>query len=390
MHAGCISTGDRGASAWCDSDVTKKSFSCNDRGEGWGEYCSPFTVMGSGPGRDRPFYIDGKLIFDWADSLNHPALVSSVDWDAGTSSYTSCSPSCSFLVQRSDAETLDNSASVAVLLQTTHSSANGNRYFVMEHRENTDKCGAPMLLIHWTDIKPTEPAWPTGFYGNTVLTDCNPATESWDDAGCGLGQGIELDTGAPNQPVKVWVYAESLEAGKLKVTLSTAGPLVMPVVHAMQSSSMCVTGPCVASSDPAFPNCVQSSRYHKCYNGNNERNDEEHCSGYDPNELCTISGTPQLMARPIEVKAFATEGNKCDPAASQQACYDNLKVNGKMYSGNKGNGPEGVVATGEIRWSSDGRGSNPGWKFCFGDGSPVIEPPRPPAQDTLKISVAKC
>ena len=158
----------------------------------------------------------------------------------------------------------------------------------------------------------------------------------------------------------------------------------------LPGSAIRVTGPCVVSSNPALPNCVASSRYQECYNSNNTRDGGEHCEGYNSNELCTISGTPQLMARPIEVKAFATEGNKCDPAASQQACYDNLKVNGKMYSGNKGNGPEGVVATGEIRWSSDGRGSNPGWKFCFGDGSPVFEPPRPPAQDTLKISVAKC
>ena len=374
MHAGCISTGDRGASAWCDSDVTKKSFSCNDRGEGWGEYCSPFTVMGSGPGRDRPFYIDGKLIFDWADSLNHPALVSSVDWDAGTSSYMSCSPSCSFLVQRSDAETLDNSASVAVLLQTTHSSANGNRYFVMEHRENTDKCGAPMLLIHWTDIKPTEPAWPTGFYGNTVLTDCNPATDSWDDAGCNLGQGLELDTGEQDTPVKVWVYADSMEGGKLKVTLSTAGPLVMPVAP---PSPMCVTGPCVASSDPAFPNCVQSSRYHECYTSDGERLNT--CStGYDGDELCTISGPPQLLARPIDVVAFSTEGSNCDPVSGQQNCYDHLTVNDQKYSGSHGTGPDGVVSTHDVSWRSDGGGENPGWKFCFGDGSPIIDTPRPP------------
>jgi hypothetical protein len=59
----------------------------------------------------------------------------------------------------------------------------------MEHRENTKKCGAPMLLIHWTDIKPN--GGRTGTYGNTVLTDCNPETTTWDDAGCSLGQHID-------------------------------------------------------------------------------------------------------------------------------------------------------------------------------------------------------
>ena len=96
QHASWTGTGKRGSLAWCDSDVTKKSWDCDTRDEGnayfrehgvhmANEYGSPFSLMGGG--RDSPFYIDGKLVFDWADSLNHPALVSSVDWDADTSSY---------------------------------------------------------------------------------------------------------------------------------------------------------------------------------------------------------------------------------------------------------------------------------------------------------------
>ena len=78
--------------------------------------------------------MDGKLTFDWADSVGHPDLVSTIDWDAAANKYTDCDTSCTFLLQRSDAPTLDNSASSVILLQTTHSSSSGNRYFVMEHR----------------------------------------------------------------------------------------------------------------------------------------------------------------------------------------------------------------------------------------------------------------
>ena len=153
QHASCISDNNRGAVAWCDSDVTKSSnkFSdnpCNVAAADWSEYCSPHSIMGSGD-LTRPFYMEGKLTFDWADSVNHPALVSSIDWDSVTNKYTDCDPSCEFLLQRSDAAALDNSASAVILLQTTHSSSNGNRYFVMEHRYDT-----PVLLIHWTDISP--------------------------------------------------------------------------------------------------------------------------------------------------------------------------------------------------------------------------------------------
>ena len=371
MHASFTDMGHRGAAAWCDPDVKRKSWDCDTRAYGL-EYGSPFSLMGAG--RDAPFYIDGKLIFDWADSLNHPNLVSSIDWDAASSSYPSCEPTCEVLLQRSDAETLDNSATVALLLQTTHSSSMGNRYFVMEHRQNPYKCGAPMLLIHWTDILPTSNHHPTGFYGNTMLTDCSPTTDSLEDAGCGLGQSIELDTGEQGAPIQVWVHAESIEnGGKMKVRLSTAGPLEMPRVP---QTPMCVTGPCVASFDPERPNCVESSRYQECLG-------QSGCQGYNADEVCTISGTPELMARPLDVEAFSTEGAVCDPVTNQHSCYDHLTVNNYMYSGKDSMGPQGVMAVNEIKWKSDGSGELSGWKFCFGDGSVVTEsplqPPLPPS-----------
>eukprot|EP00964_Phaeocystis_antarctica_P121384 scaffold85046_cov54-Phaeocystis_antarctica.AAC.1 len=221
-HASCISDNNRGAVAWCDSDVTKTSGSCKDVGADWTEYCSPHSLMGAG-GITSPFYMDGKLTFDWADSVSHPSLVSSIDWDSTTNRYTGCDPSCEFLLQRSDAAALDNAVSAVILLQTTHSSSNGNRYFVMEHRYDT-----PVLLIHWTDIDPDGGI--TGTYGNTVLTDCNPGTATWDDAGCSLGQHIELDAGDESASMKVWVYvSRALENGKLKVTLSTGVAVVPPL-----------------------------------------------------------------------------------------------------------------------------------------------------------------
>ena len=225
QHASCISDNNRGAVAWCDSDVTKTSGSCKDVGADWSEYCSPHSVMGApgSVGLTRPFYMDGKLTFDWADSVSHPTLVSSIDWDSATNKYTGCDTSCTFSLQRSDVATLDDSTSAVILLQTTHSSSNGNRYFVMEHRQYD----SPVLLIHWTDLKPS--GGRTGTYGNTVLTDCNPETATWDDAGCSLGQHIELDAGDESASLKVWVYVHSkLDDGKLKVTLSTGVAAVLP------------------------------------------------------------------------------------------------------------------------------------------------------------------
>ena len=159
-HASCISDNNRGAVAWCDSDVTKASYKCNLTSSSWTEYCSPHSIMGT-PHTTRPLlnrqvYMDGKLTFDWANSVNHPNLVSTIDWDAATNKYTGCDTGCTFLLQRSDAPTLDNSASAVILLQTTHSSSNGNRYFVMEHRSTG--YDTPILLVHWTDIRPTEKA----------------------------------------------------------------------------------------------------------------------------------------------------------------------------------------------------------------------------------------
>ena len=239
-EGGCITDSNRGSVAWCDSDVAIKTDDCPAHlGKQWIPYCSPHTVMGvnRGDGHNtsnlrplefdienwskHPNYMEGKIVNAWADSKSDPMLVSTIDWAADFSDYPSCNPSCEFLLQRSDAATLDASTSAVILLQTTHSSSNGNRYFVMEHRYDP-----PVLLIHWTDMR-LRPGMPQVLgYGNTVLTDCTPKTASWWDAGCALGKTIILDTGDVSEPVKVWVsVASALEGGKLKVTVSPNHPL---------------------------------------------------------------------------------------------------------------------------------------------------------------------
>ena len=208
------------------------------------------SLMGVGRGEysqwhRRPFYIGEKFFFGWADSSSHSALVKKIDFDNATGTYPKCRPNCSFLLQRSDAATLNESASVMILLQTNHSSPflGGTRYFVMEHRFDTCNPAkvrsSNVLLVHSTDVWPQRGArsggnfgsatrakssarWTTSYvYGSTVLVDCTPCTAKWEDAGCSLGSSIELDTGneAASMGVKVSVHSE-LESRMLKVTLS--------------------------------------------------------------------------------------------------------------------------------------------------------------------------
>ena len=198
--------------------------------------------------QSRPFYIGEKFVFGWADSSSHSALVKKIDFDIATGTYPKCTPNCTFLLQRSDAATLNESASVMILLQTTHSSPllGGTRYFVMEHR--ADSCNpakvrsSNVLLVHYTDVWPQRGArsgrifgsairvqssagWTTSYvYGITVLVDCTPYTKMWEDAGCSLGRSIELDAGNERKSmgVNVSVHSELESNGMLEVTLTPA------------------------------------------------------------------------------------------------------------------------------------------------------------------------
>jgi hypothetical protein len=74
-------------------------------------------------------------------------------------------------------------------------------------------------------------------------------------------------------------------------------------------------------------------------------------SAYGDGEECVISVSGDVG--PIAVQDFSTEGG-----------YDKLTVNAIAYSGQAG--PEGVVPSGEITWTSDYSVTSSGWKICFG------------------------
>ena len=250
----CISDNNRGTVAWCDSSVNESSLACNKSSAvlGFRMYCSPHDIMGDNSlvtvstdkWMHRPYAALGRIVFGWADALRYPVLISKVYYDHATDRHMGCDPNCTFWLQRSDAPTLDKTATAVVILQTTHSSRNGDhRYYVFEHRLNNSYdtgSTAPVLQIHWTDMNPRihkfgvyghllkapiAGNW-AHLYGPTYLTDCTPETPSWDDAGCGLGQNIELDTGHEGASMKMRVDIHSaLESEKLKVTLSRVAPL---------------------------------------------------------------------------------------------------------------------------------------------------------------------
>merc|ERR1711865_512111 len=71
---------------------------------------------------------------------------------------------------------------------------------------------------------------------------------------------------------------------------------------------------------------------------------------YGNSESCTI-GVDVGAIGPIAVLSFKTEES-----------YDGLQVNGIFYSGNKG--PNNVVPSGDITWSSDSTVKRKGWKIC--------------------------
>ena len=202
--------------------------------------------------KDSPFSIEAKLVFGWLPK----SFVSTVEWDANTADYTTCSPNCTFLLQRSDTTVLNTSVSAVILLQASHGSSGGstdspyyspqysgeNRYFVMEYRHDV-LLNLPMLLIHWGDIDPSgKDPWCDGTPGGQVycqrprtplghsfLTDCNPDTVTWDDAGCFLGQSVLLDTGSVGQSVKMLVtVSQALESGQLRVTISRSARSMSP------------------------------------------------------------------------------------------------------------------------------------------------------------------
>ena len=106
------------------------------------------------------------------------------------SGYPSCILTCTFLLQRSDAATLNASAPAVIFLQAKHLSLDGggDRYFVMEHRyvltprrfgasrDANSNPNVPVLTVHLRDIDPTGGSLPFRSHplGHSILTDCTP------------------------------------------------------------------------------------------------------------------------------------------------------------------------------------------------------------------------
>ena len=132
-----------------------------------------------------------------------------------------------------------------------------------------------------------------------------------------------------------------------------------------------VTGPCVV----ALPNCVESSCYQ---DGGNAAG----CGsgGYSDDEECEIEGYPE--------EAIVVEPGAFDVEPEPSCAYDYLEVTGAdgvptKYCGTSG--PDGVVASGAIKWKSDDGLNGGGWRICFGNAppppirpAPSSPPPSPP------------
>lgn len=111
-------------------------------------------------------------------------------------------------------------------------------------------------------------------------------------------------------------------AGEAPVTTTTQAP-VSGGSWQLASGSCVQTGNCISS--PGYP-------------GN-----------YGNNEVCRISIEGAVS---LNVDAFSTEVG-----------YDKLVVNGQTFQGTAG--PQGVIASGEISWTSDRSVTSSGWKICI-------------------------
>lgn len=84
---------------------------------------------------------------------------------------------------------------------------------------------------------------------------------------------------------------------------------------------------------------------------------------YSANERCQIA-VDEAKAKPIHVVQFDTE-----------VTFDALKMNGVIYSGNRG--PDGVIPTQTIFWGVDSQKEKSGWKLCPREddemGNPAIK-----------------
>lgn len=120
------------------------------------------------------------------------------------------------------------------------------------------------------------------------------------------------------------------------------------------------SGPCTVDEEA----CALSPNYPGTYN--NEQSCELHVLG--------VPGTVPA----IRVVSFDTE-----------SFFDKLTVNGFVFSGTTG--PQGVVPSGSIDWSSDFSVTSTGWKLCPGDvPSPPVPTPAPTGDAAWGVVSGPC
>lgn len=149
-----------------------------------------------------------------------------------------------------------------------------------------------------------------------------------------------------------WVDRSSASAPPL-LLLSPASPPSPPLLPLIPG--VWIVGPCLLTNSG---NCVASPNYPAKY-GNMQQ--------------CRIMGVPTV---PLVVAAFRTQRH-----------YDQLLINGNVYSGTYG--PLGVVPRdGVISWRSDNSISFSGWELCWADHLPPLPAPLPPLPIPIPPPVA--
>mmetsp|Transcript_35762 Transcript_35762/g.114990 ORF Transcript_35762/g.114990 Transcript_35762/m.114990 type:complete len:192 (-) Transcript_35762:456-1031(-) len=160
------------------------------------------------------------------------------------------------------------------------------------------------------------------------------------------------------------------------------------LVAAVGAAEINSAGPCVLLALPdgtGEPDCIASSNYDNVTGarvGNY----------YGEGESCTFTGVPELPLVSVEFFARGALPDKdyyysyYDTGPGEGACgeySDALEVNGERFCGP--NGPEGVIASGIIGWTSYVH-PNPvrapwiGWKVCWSNAPPISPPsPSPPS-----------
>ena len=160
------------------------------------------------------FLIEGKVVFDWLDD----SFIQEVEpYDDANARL--CSPCGPYYLQPTDDGTLNDDGSV-VGIQIAGEVT--NIYLFIEYRSVYE--GA---LLTWSDFSLNSGG--TGKYGNTLLVDTTPDTDSYDDAILHPGQYFVADFGTEDTAGvrMVTIYISSDDAtGYLKVEIVSSDTMM--------------------------------------------------------------------------------------------------------------------------------------------------------------------